>query len=76
MCSPDPDNVSQWVLGMTLPLAYRAQIQVRRDDDKSNSLRSTKNRFGLHCHPLLCLSVETRPMILEDHRYGLRLVQG
>ena len=35
-----------------------------------------QNRFGLHCHPLTCLMVETRPTLLEDHRYVLRLVQG
>ena len=40
------------------------------------SLRSTKNRFGLHCHPSLSLMVETRPILLEDHLCGLRLVQG
>ena len=30
-------------------------------------LRPTKNRVGLCCHPSLCLSVETRPILLEDH---------
>ena len=29
------------------------------------------NRFGLHCHPLICPMVETRPMLLEEHRCAL-----
>ena len=59
---------------MILLLARRAELEVRRDDDKCKSLRSTKNRFGLSCHPLLCLMAETRPILLEDHLYALRLV--
>ena len=46
---------------------------VQRDDDRCNSLRSTKNRFGLHCHPSVCLALETRPILLED-LHALRLV--
>ena len=46
--------------------AHGAELRVRLDDDKCNYLRSPKNRFGLHCHPS-CLTVETRPILLEDH---------
>ena len=41
---------------MILPSARRAELEVRRDDDKCNSLRSTENRHGLLC-----------PNLLEDH---------
>ena len=60
-------------LVMIPPQAHRAELLVRRDDDKCNSLRSTKNRFELLCHPSLCLSAETRPTLLEDHLWDLRL---
>ena len=60
---------------MILLLARSAELEVRRDDDKCNSLRSTKNRFRLHCHPSFRLRVETRPILLEDHLYVLRLVR-
>ena len=44
------------VLGMTLPSAHEASLLVQRDDEKYNSLPSTKNRFGLHCLPSLFVS--------------------
>ena len=58
-----------------LPKYLDILLVVQRDDDKcNNSLRSTKNRFGLHCHPFLCPLVETRPILLEDHLSALRLL--
>ena len=61
---------------MFLLSTRRVELFVQRDDDKCNSLRSTKNRYGHHCHPSLCLMVETRPTVLEDHLCVLLLVQG
>ena len=69
---------------MFLLLAHRAELEVRRDDDKWYSLRSTKNRYGLLCHPLLRLLCETRPILLDDHVFlllvrvdpGLRWIFG
>ena len=62
MCSP-----AAVVLGMIPPLTQRAKLLVQRDDDKSNSLRSTKNRCGLLCHPSCRTLAETCPNFLEDH---------
>ena len=45
----------------------------QRDDDKCNSLRSTKNRCGLLCPPLFCLMFETRRILLGEHPCALRL---
>ena len=36
---------------MFLPVAHRDELEVRRDDDECNSLRSTKRRYGLLCQP-------------------------
>ena len=33
-----------------------------------------ENRFGLH-RPSVCLMVETRPTLLQEHRCALRLVR-
>ena len=41
--------------------------ETRRDDDTCNSFRSAKNRFGFFCHPSMCLPVETRLILFEDH---------
>ena len=39
-------------------------------------MRSSRNRFGLLCHQSVCLSVETRPTLLEERLCAFRLVQG
>ena len=44
--------------------ARRVQLLVQRDDDKCNFQ-----------HPSECLTVETRPIFLEERRCALRLVQ-
>ena len=63
------------VLGILLS-AHGAQLLVQRDDDECDSLRSSKHRCGLDCHPLACLTVETRPTLRKERRCALRLVQG
>ena len=47
---------------------------VQRDDGKCKSLTSTRSRSGLHCHPDMSLTVETRRIVHEDLR-ECRLVQ-
>ena len=42
MCCPDHVNLISVELRMFLPSALRAELEVRRDDDECNSLRSTK----------------------------------
>ena len=46
-------------LGMFLVSARRAELEARRDGDKCKSLRSTKNRDGLLCHPSFRLLAKT-----------------
>ena len=48
-------------LGMLLPSARRAELEVRRDDDKWNPLRSTEHRYGLLRRLLFRFLIETTP---------------
>ena len=74
ICSLDRVNVSRLYWEVIPPQAHIASPLVQRDDDKCNSLRSSKNRFGL-AHPRQWLMVETRPILLEDHLYVYTLVR-
>ena len=61
-------NVSQWYWERCF--LWHVELNSRFDVmtiNVINSLRWTKNLFGLHCHPSLCPVVETRPTLLEDH---------
>ena len=54
--------------------AHGVWLLVQRDDGECNSLKSTRSRFGLQCHPEMSLMVEIRLFLLED-LHVLRLVQ-
>ena len=61
---------------MILPSAERAELEVRRDEGQCKSLRSTKNRFALLCHPSFRLVVETCPKSLESLLWASSLLTG
>ena len=51
--------------------AHRVWPLFQHDDGQCSSLKSTKNRFRLHCHPEMSLLVETR-LILHEDLHALR----
>ena len=53
---------------MILPSARRAELQVRRDDDKCNSLRSTKNHFRASLSCIITSAKEANNWRIEGEK--------
>ena len=67
--SPGHVNVFQWNWDCFFFRAQRAELEVQRDDEKCDSLRSANNLFGLLRQPLFRLLVGTCPNFLEALRF-------